>query len=222
MWSRQHTISQEVNRLNNLGKADKGLQANTEGFQELRRLIIKHGLNNDVAITLLHKHYRLKPGEVNVGQMKEGEITTTPRKIVSTGSIPWLWKSVGKGKIDWLPVQYIKEPSSSKTLAKRAKKLSHCVRFWTEATKVIQRYHLADILGLALILNGPIALSDFRILSEDTDIYARRSITRLIDRQPEQSKGVYTLWTVAEGTDPPPSTICGQCKREKKTPPKIS
>jgi hypothetical protein len=178
----------------------------------LGEIIRRHGLGNDVSVALLHRHYSILPSEKIVLRRDGSELIIEPCQNTDIKCVPFLWKLEASPNASWLPLEFIEESKDSRVIKRRADYVMQSTAFLGEVAHTLRKLKIADVLGIAVSLEGMITLKEGEVLSEETDEVRRISSLKPFHAGSlADSHTVETLWSVAS-VNPQPVAIYPHCR----------
>lgn len=187
---------ESFNRLSDPYSANQFLKARESSISELGNIILKHGLENDVGIRLLHKHYDLRGDEIVVATREPSKITIRPRKKMDCTVRPLIWKL---HESEWYPVEFVEEHEGWTALSEQTERIAKSPAFLRDLTQKVRELGLSNVLGITLLLNGMIAMPTSYNLYERTDEITRTSILELTDKRVAGHNNDDTCWAFPKG-----------------------
>jgi len=165
-----------------------------EFLPEIAGIIKKHGLEDEVAIRLLHTHFPLERGDALVHR-RFGDVFETRPGRAGEGAVGCTFtpSQAGSGGLDI--IEYVEDAQggdpAGRMLARQA--------FIDEATAALSRNGMNTLYGLgARFYRDALDAGDNLILVERNDIDGRRSETRAMDRSVlDGETWTETAWRVA-------------------------
>lgn len=151
------------------------------------RVFIKHGVDKELGIILLHNHFDLSPTEILVQFGNSAVPWHTSRNPDLTNVVPAAWRFVEKGLAPY-EFTYSNPDGSNPAFVLNTEKHG---AFLTELLAVLKERELTDVLGL-------VALEDKDIDSPPlVEIESGRSTIALnvdINPQPETDAWIHVVW----------------------------
>ncbi|MDH5670048.1 MAG: hypothetical protein OEY86_18775 [Nitrospira sp.] len=189
--------SHEVfNDLDGPVQANNLLRDIPDAIHQLGEVIRKHGLENDLRIRLLHKHYSLDRDEIVVAKIEENQILIRPRKQKDCAARPTAWMF---HKSEWRPFEFMEEADGGSVLAEQTERIKQAPGFLREFSQKAQDMNLANVLGIALLLSGVIAMPTGYVWHENTDEASRTSTVELADKGIRGPNIIDTYWAFSGG-----------------------
>lgn len=172
---------------------------NAESIVELGKVICRHGLERDLGVNLLHKHFDLEPGEVLI---RSNRANGSVIKALCTSSInkavPYLWQlAQGSDGIGFYPLEFSIPPNELRRACIQSfKALCANADFLEELADTIKKQRVQNTFGIAALYSRcETILKDNETLVETTDEVKRRLILRPIARDAVSLiDSTQTLW----------------------------
>jgi hypothetical protein len=206
---------QHFNSLTGPLEAEETLKRYPGAISTIGSIIRKYGLENDVAVALLHKHFKLNKEEVLLAKKNGDEIVMQPTIPKTATIVPRIWKLLESPSAPWTPIEYV-ENDDSKELESQIDRIAQKPQFLQEVSKAIHHYHLADVLGIALILGGMFPVNSGFVFHETTRTEERTSVLALMDKQVRGTINVVeTMWDFSGSPMANCSHSCNCCKGKK-------
>lgn len=134
--------------LGTVESAEESAHGRLAEIDRLGEIILRHGYDKLLGVTLLHRHYDIEKNEVLLTEVVDGCLLSKPSTRFTGGIIErrWLWSPKVK---DWMPYEYIAEAVMVDELPEIAK-LRVDSSFWCELGQAIDSFGLASLFGLTL------------------------------------------------------------------------
>jgi len=165
------------------------------------RIIKEHGADEFLAISLLHRHFEAKAGEVFVEQKyrpepKHETVLVTTAQTVGTFAkpiFPHRFQLRPGGRLQEL--EYTTDPS----IKWACEKLQSMPELVKELYRFLKRKGLADALGVGIYIRRGIAKTAPRVFLEETQFPTRESIVHVLPHLPPAvGRAIPTLWTFGD------------------------
>jgi hypothetical protein len=162
-------------------------------------IIRSYNLENDIIISLAHRHFDLADNE----KMVSNYLTTSHRWVTKPmikneqKLIPWNWKLSydPDNKIyAWYPIDFLLRTEKFKNEARLSNQLFRRVDFMNELAKALIRYNAADVFGLALLMPAFNELTDNLVMFEENNLENRISTSYFIKRGSLNNPDAMTQW----------------------------
>jgi len=171
--------------------AKHSLHMNKECLKELGMVICRHGLQEHVGVSLLHRHFYLSPDERLVKDFIGNEAYIKPSKQNNIEVVPYLWQfDQGQNLEDasYNPLEFVIISSRTNRAKTDAETVCNAKAFLLEMSNKIHELSLEHIFGITTLYGtNEITLNDNEILLETTD-----HINRLLKLSPT-SKSDFTI-----------------------------
>ncbi|MBD2200859.1 MULTISPECIES: glycerol-3-phosphate ABC transporter substrate-binding protein [Calothrix] len=170
--------------LNKFSDAKQSLAQHKNTLGELGAVICKHGLQQKIGLTLLHKHFDLLPHERLIESVGDNKIYINPIAGVDEEAIiPYLWKfsSEFSGEnlaqnISYSPLEFQYKSTATTDNIEAVQALMANSNFLEEIAMKLQNFGLEDVFGLSILHREAIAIAKGEILVETTD-HEKRCLT---------------------------------------------
>lgn len=180
----------------------------------LSRVIVSHGVQDLVCVTLLHKHFDLKAGEKLVEELNESGSTLTPQSLESHFLVPCLWK-VNDVMTDFPekgfdPLEFIrKDRPEGRNALLQVTSLLEKRAFLSEFASTIRENDLVGTFGLSLVRREHLLPKSDEYLLESTD-EAKRMLTFAVRKinAIKATNVVPTMWRFGANGQ---VSHCGHC-----------
>ncbi len=188
------------NQLNDFSIAREQLEKCQDNLWELGDLICAHNLHQEVGISLLHKHFDLKPQERLVEEFVDNQFHIKPCTEGNCSEMtPYLWKAEPNqesGDWNYFPLEFAHANHEMLKVKDVAKSVTSNHEFLAEMATKLSELGLTDIFGIAIIHRDLIQLDEGEIIVETTD-EAGRTLTcsATVQASIDQDKLTQTLWT---------------------------
>lgn len=163
--------------LNEFRIAKQRLAESQEKLTELGNVICRHGRQNQVGMSLLHKHYNLHPDERSVEELVDNCSYIKPQTENHwDGATPYLWKAQRNPKSRaWIyyPLEFIRHPSIGAEVEEKAEAIFSDREFLSDMAAKLFELGLTDTFGIAIPHRDVIKLEEGEILVETTDEQTR-------------------------------------------------
>lgn len=179
--------------------ANQRIDAYKHYLPDLGALICRHGLHENIGITMLHRHFSLTPAEILCKRFLLNEAISTPAIPTAEDEvIPYSWKlyRCNDGAYGFFPLEFVADGRVAERSRQQALRLSASTHFLGEIGQALIDMELIDVFGLATLHNQfAIKITQGQYLSERTNRAERTIRIRPELRTPDQMKGAAeTLW----------------------------
>lgn len=138
--------------------------------QDASRALSGSGIEHDIGVCLLHRHFAMGPGELMVEEFKhvdEGRaLVTCPRSRPKDLSIaPSRWAlATGDSPLAFAPLEFSSDPA----VARICRRLEHRPAVIESLGALLRQHGLDDVLGLAILRRDGLWAGRHEIYVEDT------------------------------------------------------
>ncbi|WP_369362981.1 hypothetical protein AB5L52_06720 [Streptomyces sp. CG4] len=161
-------------------------------------VIVKHGLEEKMGVSLLHKHFPLEDGEILSRSFDTPGRTITMRPVPKqrkSNAVPYLWRAVREsgGKFAYYPLEFVEREYAEELDGFR---LDEHLGLLQDMAYELEKYNLLNVFGIATLNITKLRENDDELLVETTD-----SVTRTLTVKPEpgpvpeDEELTETLWT---------------------------
>ncbi|CAF2117448.1 unnamed protein product [Rotaria magnacalcarata] len=118
------------------------------GIDELGKVITENGLETDVGVCLLHKHFDMSDDEILLEIPLDGASKLSPvnRAALKSEILPYMWKMNKHSR--WTPLEFT---LSTKCMQSKLEKVMRNQAFIQEIGNILTRLQIHDVLGLSLL-----------------------------------------------------------------------
>jgi len=191
--------------LNQFQSARKSLAQAKKHLPELGSIICRHKLENKVAISLLHKHFDIHPGERVTKTLSSNFAQIRPVNFRSSSSLtPYLWRfAEDAGGLHALEF-FADETSEYQPVSKE---IESNAPFLLEMSQALRKRNLNDIFGISLVHMND--LDEELIWLETTDSKQRILTIEQVSKSSADDELTETTWTFTINR----SALCERCTR---------
>lgn len=141
--------------LNSFEKARELLPVYKPKLSEIGVLLCQHGLEKQLAVCLLHKHFELDPNERLVKDFVEDGAVVLPTMLSSELKlIPYVWKFDFASDVqgfNYRPLEFLRLDEKTERFQRASRIFEHWPAFLTEASEYLQAHGLESIFGFSLL-----------------------------------------------------------------------
>jgi hypothetical protein len=138
-------------------------------------VICRHGLQTEIGLTMLHRHFPLDQGMRLVRRVGGNEAFSQPTALAETpGAVPYLWKmrmNDDTGGVEAYPLEFV-EPTECPRAAAIVAELASRPQFLHEIAETIAELELQNVIGVST-LHCRFNLRPDEMVLETTDEIAR-------------------------------------------------
>ncbi|MDQ2716648.1 MAG: hypothetical protein M3Z08_17215 [Chloroflexota bacterium] len=150
------------------------INTNRERLKELGVVICQHSLQEDVGISLLHKHFHISPYERVTKAFVGNAAHIRPQPIQDADHVaPYLWKlEANKGNTErrYYPLEFIEITDKTTKAQEQAERVRNTGDFLQEMAAKLCELEVENIFGISTLHNaGGIVVGDDEMLLETTD-----------------------------------------------------
>ena len=167
-------------RLSEFNVAREALEQHKQSIILFGDVICNHGLEKDVGISFLHKHFDISQDEILIRQFVGNTAYMRPLKAKDhKGAVPYLWKfdrsTSGEG---FYPLEFVEyEPRDQQDARVQVEMIAQSHGFLSDMADKLIELGLTDVFGIvSLYSRKPFSLKDGETLLELTD-KPRRTLT---------------------------------------------
>ncbi len=201
------------NSLNPFQLAKQQLTKNRDLLPQIGAVICKHGLQDVIGVTLLHKHFNIFPGEVLIEKVNDNTIQVSPNRVDhETALVPYIWafsENDLTGERRWFPLEFTYKTNI--TAAGMADRICQQSQFLKDMADKLDEIGLAGVFGITTLHRDLVkANGKDDITLETTDDEARILTIAVKSRDSVNLTGAtQTLWRFKENFEI--DRYCGHC-----------
>ena len=176
---------------------------NLEKIPTLVTLIEEHQLQQDIAVSMLHKHFDLESGEYLLKDYESERLAfIRPQSDRRIGRVPYLWKydpSGANGAFHFRPLEFLRVSDYSARGELLAEQLETASDFLHDLSATLVEMSIAETFGI-MTLHSPVPAQNGEVWQETTD-YENRVLTLRLLRDDDidpSDDSVQTLWTAPD------------------------
>ncbi len=193
--------------------AREQLEDRKELLPELGAVIRRHGLNQQIGISLLHKHFDLMPEELLVEEFEGNHAYIRPTAECAD-SLPYMWKleqDKHSGESTWTPLEFVRRTDAAE-VAERAATVAQNPTFLKELAEKLADLGVTNLFGFSVLHRETIHVAEGNILVESTDDDARVLMFSALPRTEVDPKTLtQTLWKFSAEGGVEGVTECSHC-----------
>lgn len=202
------------NNLNTFFTAKEELVGSSLLLPELGKIICRYNLQEQVGVSLLHKHFDLDEDELLVETISNNTVRISPAKVQDTdGLVPYIWKleSNSDTRARWIPLEFAHDTSGTSIAAELADKVSQNSLFLNDMATKLGELGLATIFGLTT-LHRQLTKQHNEITVERTNDALRVLNIEVRSRsEVDFSKLTQTLWKFTPNEEVETACYCHHC-----------
>ena len=129
--------------LNDFPLARNWLEEHRQTIEALGRVICQHGLQKEIGVSLLHRHFQIRETEVLVRNRQNGEAVTTPAEYTSVSSsiAPFLWKlATGRSGKGFYPLEFVRCSDKYETVSGQVSRIRAAADFLTKFAEALDAF----------------------------------------------------------------------------------
>jgi hypothetical protein len=174
------------------------LRTHRSRLRPLGGVIVHHGVEDRLGVSLLHKHFPLAPDEIITRSfdMPNRTAIMRPSKEGKPRAVPYLWRLVRqeRGGFAYYPLEFVREEYAEDF---RGFNLGDHVDFLLDMAHVLTEHGLQDVFGIAVPSNiRKLAQDDDELLIETTDSATRTlTVKPHLGPVPDNEELTETIWT---------------------------
>lgn len=193
--------------------AREQLENRKELLPELGDVIRRHGLNQQIGISLLHKHFDLAPEERLVEEFEDNHAYIRPTAECAD-SLPYMWKleqDEQSGEATWIPLEFVRRTDAAE-VSERAATVAQNPTFLRELAEKLADLGVTNLFGFSVLHRDTIHVAEGNILVESTDDDARVLMFSALPRTAVDPKTLtQTLWKFSAEGGVEGVTECSHC-----------
>ncbi|PZV18575.1 MAG: glycerol-3-phosphate ABC transporter substrate-binding protein [Leptolyngbya sp.] len=183
--------------LDTFESAREQLEDKKDLLPELGDVIRRHGLNQQIGISLLHKHFDLTHEERLVEEFADNHAYIKPSTDCND-SLPYMWKleqDEQSGERLWVPLEFVDSMATAATTVEQATVVANNPLFLKELAEKLSDLNVADLFGFSVLHRDEIHVAAGNILVESTDEDARVLTFSALPREKvDPTTLTQTLW----------------------------
>lgn len=204
--------------LNKFSDAKQSLAQHKNTLGELGTVICKHGLQQKVGLTLLHKHFDLLPHERLIESVGDNKMYINPVAGVDEEAIlPYLWKFSSEVSAknftqnpSCFPLEFQYKSAAKPDDIEAIQALMANSNFLEDIAIKLRDFGLEDVFGLSILHREAIAISEGEVLVETTDHETRcLTLAAVNSRDVCKEELTETLWHFTVDKDYDVARECG-------------
>lgn len=172
---------------------------NRDFLPQLGRVIKDYKWENDIAISLVHRHFDISPNERMVADYDLEKMQWISKPILSSESnlIPWSWKihynEIGK-KWSLFPLDFLPNTSKYEKERELVKRLMLDNNFLNELILAMVTIGVSDVFGIALLMSRFNDLTPEFVMFEKNDRKTKTSNSFFIPANSLSNPEAITQW----------------------------
>lgn len=178
--------------------AQRSLEERGAALTELGEVILKHGMESVVGVSLLHKHFDTRRDERMVRSLRPEGLTSSAQRN-KKHFVPWNWRLYTIGEtIAFVPVEFLDPSSFSLAAVEQSAAAKANPAFLRDYADVLKKRYLGDVFGLAtrnIITELQADTSTHIVAERPSPIRDRASIFDIIPRSTDDSEDGVAFWT---------------------------
>ncbi|MEG4799182.1 glycerol-3-phosphate ABC transporter substrate-binding protein [Microcoleus sp. ARI1-B5] len=190
------------------------LEQAQDNMTELGAVIRRHGLQKQVGICLLHKHFDLWDNERLVEEFDGNNAYVKPTAEYSD-AIPYMWKveqNQVSGEWVWFPLEFVRVTEAVSPAVERSAAVVSNSEFLNEIAAKLSELGMTGMLGISILHRDAIKVAEGEILVESTDDEARVLTLSSVPRQNvDRATLTQTLWQFPNAEGFEVGAMCSHC-----------
>ena len=189
------------------------LETTKDNLPTLGDVIRQHGLNQQVGISLLHKHFNLNNDERLVEEFADNHAYIRPTTD-SADSLPYMWKleQALSGEWSWVPLEFVRREDADATFSDRVAAVTQNQAFLNDLAAKLSELGMANLFGFSILHRDTIHVAEGNILVESTDDDARVLTFSALPRSEVKPETLtQTLWKFPETSGIEAVSECSHC-----------
>ena len=186
---------------------------------ELGAVIRSYGLQKQVGICLLHKHFDLSANERLVEEFEGNNSYIKPTTEYSD-AIPYMWKveqSQASGEWVWFPLEFVRNTEQVAAAVERSEAALNNQEFLNAIAAKLFELGIANIFGISILHRDAIKIAEGEILVENTDDEGRFLKFSSVPRpEVDPATLTQTLWQFPTVESFEVAGLCGHCTHSPK------
>lgn len=183
-------------------------------LKELGAVIRSYGLQKQVGICLLHKHFNLSAEERLVEEFEGNNSYIKPTTEYSD-AIPYMWKveqNQVSGEWVWFPLEFVRNTEQVAAAVERSEAVVNNQEFLSAIAAKLSELGMTNMFGISILHRDAIKIAEGEILVENTDDEGRVLTFSSVPRpEVDPTTLTQTLWQfpTVKGVDV--AGFCGHC-----------
>jgi hypothetical protein len=164
---------------------------------QLGEVILRYGMQDDVGINFLHKHFPLSENERLVETIQSDCTITHPVGAEDAAeTVPYLWKVVeSEGLISWKPLEFVTRALTTDDASDQLARLAGSEGFLAELARRLVELELTDVFGICTLHRSALLTDDEHVLLERTDAVARHlTLIPILHSELNSERDMETVW----------------------------
>ncbi|MEG4283649.1 glycerol-3-phosphate ABC transporter substrate-binding protein [Microcoleus sp. A006_D1] len=190
------------------------LEQAPDNMTELGAIIRSHGLQKQVGICLLHKHFDLSNNERLVEEFDGNNAYVKPTAEYGD-AIPYMWKveqNQISGEWVWFPLEFVRVTEAVSAAVERSKAVVNNSNFLNEIAGKLSQLGMTGMFGISILHRDAIKVAEGEILVESTDDAARVLTFSSVPRQNvDRTTLTQTLWQFPNAEGFEVGAMCSHC-----------
>ncbi|MEG4111251.1 MULTISPECIES: glycerol-3-phosphate ABC transporter substrate-binding protein [unclassified Microcoleus] len=190
------------------------LEQAQDNMTELGAIIRSYGLQKQVGICLLHKHFDLADNERLVEEFDGHNAYVKPTAEYGD-AIPYMWKvekDRASGNWVWFPLEFVRVSEAVSAAIKRSEAVVNNSEFLNEIAGKLSDLGMTDMFGISILHRDAIKVAEGEILVESTDDEARVLTLSSVPRQDvDRATLTQTLWQFPNDEGVEVGAMCSHC-----------
>lgn len=192
----------------NLPDFELAKQFSEKRLVEVRPLldvIRKHGMQQLVGVSLLHRHFAMYEDEILIRRFSENSFAIAPARASEVIAIPYVWaysKKASSTAFELFPVEFIEQSEHTHKYAEQAEKVASFEEFLRDYFAVLRDRGTARFLGLALLPKHVFKLEgDVALIEDDAPSGRLLNVNVRPKSDLESAPTTQTLWAAGPSKD---------------------
>lgn len=185
-----------------------------EDLIELGSVIRSYGLQEQVGICLLHKHFNLSAEERLVEEFEGNNSYIKPTTEYSD-AIPYMWKvepSQVSGELVWFPLEFVRNTKQVAAAVERSEAVVNNQDFLKAMAAKLSELGLSNMFGISILHRDAIKIAEGEILVENTDDEGRfLKFSSVPKPEVDPATLTQTLWQFPTNQGFEVVGLCGHC-----------
>ena len=190
------------------------LEQAQDNMTELGAIIRRHGLQKQVGICLLHKHFDLSDNERLVEEFEGNNAYVKPTAEYGD-AIPYMWKveqNQISGEWVWFPLEFVRVTEAVSAAVERSAAVVNNSEFLNEIAAKLSELGMTGMFGISILHRDAIKVAEGEILVESTDDAARVLTLSAVSRENvDRTNLTQTLWQFPNAEGFEVGAMCSHC-----------
>ena len=144
----------EFESLNDFDTSRRFLAMHADAIDGLGRVILDHGLENELGICLLHRHFKLAVDEILLEHASAGGSQIAPVSVSGVerdAVVPYMWRMMERdGGCEWTPLEFVDRASLNEEVRRALDALPYHRAFLGDFAAALVAASVQGVFGLAM------------------------------------------------------------------------